>query len=47
MTEPTTSSGRRALSVRLNDTGAVAAGIDIGRRHVRVVLATLGYQHHR
>lgn len=43
MTEPTTSSGRRALSVRLNDTGAVAAGIDIGRRHVRVVLATLGY----
>ncbi|MCC9194255.1 ROK family transcriptional regulator [Arthrobacter sp. zg-Y916] len=43
-TEPTTSSGRRALSVRLNDTGAVAAGIDIGRRHVRVVLATLGYQ---
>ncbi|MFJ2661508.1 ROK family transcriptional regulator [Arthrobacter koreensis] len=43
-TEPTTSSGRRALSVRLNDTGAVAAGIDIGRRHVRVVLATLGYR---
>ena len=43
-TEPTTSSGRRALSVRLNDTGAVAVGIDIGRRHVRVVLATLGYQ---
>ena len=44
ITEPTTSSGRRALSVRLNDTGAVAAGIDIGRRHVRVVLASLGYQ---
>ncbi|MCC3277337.1 MULTISPECIES: ROK family transcriptional regulator [unclassified Arthrobacter] len=43
-TEPTTSSGRRALSVRLNDTGAVAAGIDIGRRHVRVVLASLGYR---
>ena len=43
-TEPTTSSGRRALSVRLIDTGAVAAGIDIGRRHIRVVLATLGYQ---
>ena len=44
ITEPTTSSGRRALSVRLNDTGAVAAGIDIGRRHVRVVLASLGYR---
>jgi predicted NBD/HSP70 family sugar kinase len=43
-TEPTTSSGRRALSVRLTDTGAVAVGIDIGRRHVRVVLATLGYE---
>ncbi|MBP3037295.1 ROK family transcriptional regulator [Arthrobacter sp. zg-ZUI100] len=44
ITEPTTSSGRRALSVRLNDTGAVAVGIDIGRRHVRVVLASLGYR---
>lgn len=44
ITEPTTSSGRRAHSVRLNDTGAVAAGIDIGRRHVRVVLASLGYR---
>ncbi|MCC3295189.1 ROK family transcriptional regulator [Arthrobacter sp. zg-Y411] len=43
-TEPTTSSGRRALSVRLNDTGAVAAGIDIGRSHVRVVLASLSYR---
>jgi len=43
-TEPTTSSGRRALSVRLRDTGAVAAGIDIGRRHVRVILSTLGYR---
>ncbi|KAD3515150.1 ROK family protein [Arthrobacter yangruifuii] len=44
ITEPTTSSGRRALSVRLNESGAVAAGIDIGRRHVRVVLASLGHR---
>ncbi|WP_035776771.1 ROK family transcriptional regulator [Arthrobacter sp. H5] len=43
-TEPTTSSGRRALLVMLNDNGSVAAGIDIGRRHVRVVLAGLDYR---
>lgn len=43
-TSPTTSSGRRALSVTLNSNGAVAVGIDFGRRHVRVVLANLGYQ---
>ena len=43
-TSPTTSSGRRAISVRLNDSGSVAAGVDVGRRHVRVVLASLGYQ---
>lgn len=43
-TEPVTSSGRRALSVRLNSHGAVAVGIDFGRRHLRVVLASLGYQ---
>ncbi len=42
-TEPTTSSGRRALLVRLSGNGAVAVGIDFGRRHVRIVLATLGY----
>ena len=42
-TEPTTSSGRRALNVRLNSNGAVAVGIDFGRRHLRVVLASLGY----
>ncbi|MBO1266590.1 ROK family transcriptional regulator [Arthrobacter cavernae] len=42
-TEPITSSGRRALSVRLNSHGAVAVGIDFGRRHLRVVLASLGY----
>lgn len=43
-TSPTTSSGRRALSVALNDNGSVAAGIDIGRRHVRVVLAGQDYR---
>lgn len=43
-TSPTTSSGRRALSVALNDNGSVAVGIDIGRRHVRVVLAGLDYR---
>jgi predicted NBD/HSP70 family sugar kinase len=43
-TERITSSGRRALNVRLNSNGAVAVGIDFGRRHLRVVLASLGYQ---
>lgn len=43
-TEPTTSSGRRALNVRLNSQGAVAVGIDFGRRHLRVVLASLSYE---
>ncbi|MHA7155787.1 ROK family transcriptional regulator [Arthrobacter sp. TMN-50] len=43
-TAPTTSSGRRALSVILNDNGSLAVGIDVGRRHVRVVLAGLNYQ---
>lgn len=42
-TSPTTSSGRRALAVTLNAKGAVAVGIDFGRRHVRVVLASHGY----
>lgn len=42
-TSPTTSSGRRALSVSLNAGDTAAVGIDIGRRHVRVVLAGLGY----
>jgi predicted NBD/HSP70 family sugar kinase len=42
-TSPTTSSGRRALSVSLNAGETAAVGIDIGRRHVRVVLAGLGY----
>jgi predicted NBD/HSP70 family sugar kinase len=43
-TSPTTSSGRRALSVILNDNGQVVAGIDIGRRHLRVVLASPNYR---
>ena len=42
-TEPTTSSGRRALLVRLSNNGAVAVGIDFGRRHMRIVLASLGF----
>ncbi|MDR6972383.1 ROK family transcriptional regulator [Leifsonia shinshuensis] len=42
-TSPVTSSGRRALLVQLTDTGDVAVGVDFGRRHVRIVLATLGY----
>ena len=43
-TAPTTSSGRRALSVMLTDNGQVAVGIDIGRRHLRVTLATADYR---
>lgn len=40
---PVTSSGRRAMSVRYNGGSAIAAGIDFGRTHVRVVLADTGY----
>lgn len=40
---PVTSSGRRAMSVRYNGDSAIAAGIDFGRSHVRVVLANTGY----
>ena len=44
-TAPITSSGRRALSVSLSgENGAVAVGIDFGRRHVRIVLSGLDYQ---
>jgi predicted NBD/HSP70 family sugar kinase len=43
-TTPTTSSGRRAQLVRLKDGGIVPVGIDLGRTHVRVCLATLGYE---
>ena len=42
-TEPTTSSGRRAMLVRVSSTGAVAVGIDFGRRHLRIAIMTLGY----
>jgi predicted NBD/HSP70 family sugar kinase len=43
-TEPTTSSGRRALAVSLSGNGAVSVGIDFGRRHQRVVISTLDYR---
>lgn len=43
-TAPTTSSGRRAVSVSLNSDGAVALGIDVGRTHVRVIIASLDYR---
>ncbi|GAA1354923.1 ROK family transcriptional regulator [Arthrobacter rhombi] len=43
-TEPTTSSGRRALNVKLISDGAIAVGIDFGRRHLRVVFSSLNYQ---
>ena len=43
-TSPVTSSGRRALLVQLADTGDIAVGVDFGRRHVRIVLSTLGYE---
>ncbi|MFB0835913.1 ROK family transcriptional regulator [Arthrobacter halodurans] len=43
-TEPTTSSGRRALNVRLTGKGTVAVGVDFGRRHLRVVVASLGHR---
>ena len=44
-TSPTTSSGRRARLVSLKSTdGAVSVGIDFGRRHVRIIVATLDYR---
>lgn len=44
-TSPTTSSGRRAQLVSLSSTdGAVAVGVDFGRRHVRIILAALDYR---
>lgn len=43
-TSSVTSSGRRALLVSLVDSGAVAVGVDFGRRHVRIVLSNLGYE---
>lgn len=44
VTHPTTSSGRRALAVSLLETTDVAAGIDFGRSHVRMVLASPGFK---
>jgi predicted NBD/HSP70 family sugar kinase len=41
---PTTSSGRRALLIHLVDTGRVAVGIDIGRAHVRAIVASPTHQ---
>jgi predicted NBD/HSP70 family sugar kinase len=44
-TTPTTSSGRRASLVSIaSENGAVSVGIDFGRRHVRIILATLDYR---
>lgn len=43
-THPTTSSGRRALAVSLLESPEIAAGIDFGRSHVRVVLASRDYK---
>lgn len=42
--EPTTHNGRRATRVRLSSGRVAVAGVDIGRRHVRVVIASLGYR---
>ncbi|MEH0110396.1 ROK family transcriptional regulator [Tersicoccus sp. MR15.9] len=42
-TAPTTSSGRKATLVSLNEDGSFAAGIDFGRRHIRIILATPGH----
>ncbi|MCS5735864.1 ROK family transcriptional regulator [Herbiconiux daphne] len=43
-TSPTTSSGRRALAVSLTGDDTLAAGIDIGRSHVRVVVTSINYR---
>jgi predicted NBD/HSP70 family sugar kinase len=43
-TEPTTSSGRRALSVSLIGGKAVSVGVDFGRTHVRVIVSTIGFE---
>lgn len=43
-TSPTTRSGRRALAVSLRESPEIAVGIDFGRSHVRVVLASRDYQ---
>ncbi len=41
---PTVSGGRRARAVSLSSgAGAAAAGIDVGRRHIRIAVADLAY----
>jgi predicted NBD/HSP70 family sugar kinase len=41
-TSQVTSSGRRAIAVSMVGSGAVAVGIDFGRRHTRIVIASPG-----
>lgn len=43
-TRTTTSSGRRALAVSLLEQRQVAVGIDFGRSHVRVIVASPGFK---
>lgn len=43
-TSPTTSSGRRAQLVHLNHTDRYAVAIDLGRRHLRLLLADVGHK---
>ena len=43
-TSPTTSSGRRALAVSLLESPHVVVGIDFGRSHVRIALASPGHR---
>ena len=42
--QETTSSGRRAISIRLAADGNVVVGFDLGRRHARIVLASPAYE---
>ncbi len=39
---PVTSSGRRALGISLTSDRSIAVGVDIGRRHIRLIAATRG-----
>jgi predicted NBD/HSP70 family sugar kinase len=42
-TSPSTSSGRRALSVRLSSNGAIAVGVSFARSHLRLVVTSPDY----
>lgn len=42
--QSTTSSGRRATAIRLANNGSVVVGLDFGRRHLRLVIVTPGYE---